>query len=82
MSHNDRFYEYRICLNECPEARWFEGLDISQTPAGMTVIVGAFDQSALRGVLNRIFDLGLELVSLQRMPVRNDAPDRDKDGSG
>jgi hypothetical protein len=46
--------------------RWFEGLDIAPLPEGETVISGEMDQSALHGVLNRIRDLGLELISVQR----------------
>jgi hypothetical protein len=46
--------------------RWFEGLDVSPLPEGETLISGEMDQSALHGVLNRIRDLGLELISVQR----------------
>lgn len=46
--------------------RWFESLTVSQQPTGETVISGEMDQAALFGVLNRIRDLGLELVSVQR----------------
>ena len=46
--------------------RSFEGLEVSQTPEGETVISGVMDQSALHGVLNRIRDLGLEILSIQR----------------
>jgi hypothetical protein len=46
--------------------RWFEGLDVTPLPEGETVISGEMDQSALHGVLNRIRDLGLELISVQR----------------
>jgi 2-polyprenyl-3-methyl-5-hydroxy-6-metoxy-1,4-benzoquinol methylase len=46
--------------------RWFEGLDITFLPNGETIINGAItDQAALHGVLNRIRDLGMELVSVQ-----------------
>lgn len=66
MNHSDHFYQYQIRLDGHLDERWFEGLDIAQTPAGETVISGMFDQSALHGVLNRIRDLGLELISVQR----------------
>lgn len=66
MNHSDRFYEYQIHLDGHLDERWFEGLDISQIPVGETVISGMFDQAALHGLLTRIRDLGLELISVQR----------------
>jgi hypothetical protein len=45
--------------------RWFEGFEVTQHPNGETVISGPImDQAALHGVLNRIRDLGMELVSV------------------
>jgi hypothetical protein len=53
--------------------RWFEGLSVSQKPGGETVISGEkIDQAALHGILNRIRDLGLELISVQRYASKND----------
>ena len=46
--------------------RWFEGLDVASSSDDETVISGEFDQSALHGLFNRIRDLGLELISVQR----------------
>lgn len=46
--------------------RWFEGLDISHKANGETVITGAMDQAALHGILNRIRDLGMEMISVER----------------
>jgi hypothetical protein len=47
--------------------RWFEGLTLSLTPDGETIITGkAFDQAALHALLNRIRDLGLELIAVQQ----------------
>lgn len=66
MNHSDHFYEYQIRLDGHLDERWFEGLDMSQTPAGETIISGAFDQAALHGLLTRIRDLGLKLISVQR----------------
>ena len=46
-------------------ADWFDGLSITNRENGEAVIEGRIaDQSALRGVLNRISDLGLTLVSV------------------
>ena len=59
------------------DARWlrrFGGLSIAALPEGETRISGPMDQAALHGVLNRIRDLGLELVSVQRQPSSEEAP--------
>ena len=46
-------------------AGWFEGLTISNLESGETVLSGRFpDQAALQGVLNRIGNLGLTLISV------------------
>lgn len=66
MNHSDHFYKYQICLDGHLDEHWFEGLNISHTPAGETVIDGAFDQASLHGLLTRIRDLGMVLISIQR----------------
>jgi hypothetical protein len=44
---------------------WFGGLAIAHTIHGETVLAGSIrDQAELRGMLFRLADLGLELVSL------------------
>ncbi len=48
--------------------RWFDGLAVTLLDSGETLISGAvIDQAALFGVLNRIRDLGLELISVQKI---------------
>ena len=59
---------YEICLaghlSEIWKAR-FEGLDMRHDPDGETMLSGLLDQAALHGVLVRIRDLGLKLVSVK-----------------
>jgi hypothetical protein len=61
-------YEIRLAghLSMTWKAR-FEGLCIRLDPDGETVLLGALDQAALHGVLIGIRDLGLKLVSVNRI---------------
>jgi hypothetical protein len=52
-------------------ADWFEGLTITLEDNGDTLLNGpVVDQSALHGLLNKIRDLGMPLVSVK--PVKPD----------
>ena len=47
---------------------WFEGLQIQNLENGETSLIGLItDQLALRGVLDKLWDLGLTLLSLHRI---------------
>lgn len=49
-------------------ATWFDGMALSAGPDGATVIRGhVADQAALHGLLNRLRDIGLPLLSVMRM---------------
>ena len=63
-----QLYEIRVAghLSENWAAR-FEGLAMRHEPEGDTVLSGMLDQSALHGVLVRIRDLGLNLISVNRV---------------
>ena len=68
MNHSDSFRLYHLRVEGHLGENWFEGLDLSQTPTGETVLSGEFDQAALHGLLNRIRDLGLVLLSIESDP--------------
>ena len=53
---------------------WFGGLTIVYTPCGETVLAGPIrDQAELRGILCRLADLGLELISVDTSPQVEEA---------
>jgi len=65
---------YGICVKGHLDERWlrwFEGQTLLQQPNGETLISGEMDQATLHGVLNRIRDMGLELISVQRYKAGN-----------
>ncbi|WP_436794674.1 hypothetical protein [Actinospongicola halichondriae] len=46
-------------------AAWFDGLTISSEDGGITVLRGAVvDQAALHGLLQRLRDIGIPLISI------------------
>jgi hypothetical protein len=63
---NPTFYEIRVKSHlESAWADWFDGLTISNLENGEAILTGyLLDQAALHGVLNRISNLGLTLISV------------------
>ena len=62
-------YEIRVegMLDEHWSA-WFDGMQITSEPDGVTVIAGQVtDQAALHGLLAKVRDLGLPLISVHRV---------------
>ena len=71
MKSTDQPIHYQICLEGILDERWlrwFEGLEIEASADDQTIIRGEFDQSALHGLFNRIRDLGVTIISVQRQP--------------
>ena len=59
-------YEIRIRGHLAPRwGSWFDGLTLTLDPDGTTVIRGEVaDQAALHGLIQKVRDLGLPLLSL------------------
>ncbi len=62
-------YEIRIRGHlEIRWAAWFDGMTLSHEPDGSTVLRGpVVDQSALHGLLQKVRDIGLPLVSVTQL---------------
>ncbi len=61
---------------------WFDGLQICSEPGGVTVIAGEVaDQAALHGLLAKVRDLALPLLSVHRIEQQETpCPDHVPDG--
>ena len=59
-------------------SRWFNGLTIECTNTGASVITAltgpVVDQPALRGILNKLWDLNLILISVTRIETETLSP--------
>jgi hypothetical protein len=64
------FYQIRVKGHlDSTWADWFDGLTVSNRDNGEALLSGHLqDQAALHGVLNRISNLGLTLVSVNAVP--------------
>ncbi len=73
-----KIYQIRIMGHLGPQwSDWFEGMTITPQDNGDTCVTGpVIDQSALHGLLRKVRDLGLPLLSIMRSDANeHDAPD-------
>ena len=77
-----RLYQVRIRGQLGEEwSAWFGGLTITAADDGDTLCTGPVaDQAALHGLLRKVRDLGMELVSV--VPVANTGPARPEESRG
>lgn len=66
----DSQYEIRLKGHLGPRwSAWFDGMSVTNAEDGTTVIRGTVaDQSALHGLLQKLRDVGIPLLSLEQLP--------------
>jgi hypothetical protein len=73
MNRKGTAYEIRVITpSDQSWQEWFEGMSITREGKNITVIHGRIvDQAALHGILNRIQELKLKLISVRQIPDTN-----------
>lgn len=61
---------YEIRIDAVLDPAWFDGLEVRNDGQHTTISGLLPDQPALHGLLTKIRDLGLCLISLQRLPPK------------
>ena len=64
-------YEIRVKGHlDCDLSEWFDNLSITQEPDGITLLSGPFvDQAALYGLLKKLNEYNLPLISFEKVEV-------------
>jgi hypothetical protein len=72
--HGEPAYAIRVRGRLGPRwSAWFDGLDVSSADDGTTTIQGpVVDQAALHGLLQRVRDVGLPIVSVTQVAADTD----------
>jgi len=76
MTNNGNIYQIKLKghLNNS-WSDWFDGLTFTHEEDGTTTLTGEIvDQSALHGLLKKVRDLGLPLISVNQDDPDQDAP--------
>jgi hypothetical protein len=78
-----QYYEIRVKGHlDLSWSDWFDGLTISHQANGETVLAGMLtDQAALQGVLRKISDLGIALISVNPADDTSPTGEQDSDKS-
>lgn len=59
---------------------WFDGMQVAALDDGVTRLTGPLrDETALHGLIDRVRDLGLKLISVRRVPPPDMAGDGRRD---
>jgi hypothetical protein len=68
-SHEPMLYQIRLKGHLTTQwADWFDGLEISLEDNGDTLLTGSvIDQAALHGLLKKVRDIGIPLISVHRI---------------
>ncbi len=85
MTHNDDAPRYEIRLQghlDARRAERFVGMRITLLDSGETQLVGPVaDQAALYGILDRIRDMGVPLLTVRRLDLADADDDYDRPAS-
>ena len=71
QSNQNLIYEIRVKGHlDCELSEWFDNLSITQEPDGITLLTGPFvDQAALYGLLKKLNEYGLPLISFVKVNI-------------
>ena len=80
INNSDQTLSYEIRVKgylDCELAEWFDNLSITKEPGGITLLTGPFvDQAALYGLLKKLNEYGLPLISFEKVEVNPSQPRR------